>query len=173
MGAVSFPADSAPGTPGFGRQEQDDSLKRDQLTIADLCSMTGLTRRTIRYYVQRGLVDKPHGTKKGAWYTEHHVGQLRAIKDLQDKNLSLDDIGRRVRATQAEAPARMRMSAIPEQGLLQRRVLAPANPVLVRIGTGVFLVLHGGRTDLTGDGLQRFTAGVERLYKRIKNEEGK
>ncbi len=147
--------------------------REDQLSIADLCSLTGLTRRTIRYYIQRGLVDKPHGTKKGAWYTERHVGQLKAIKDFQDKNLSLEDIGRRVRTTQAEVPARMHLSAMSDGELLEHAVPARPDPVLVRVGTGVFLVLHGGRTDLTADGLQRFTAGVERLYERIKKEEGK
>ncbi|MBN2536431.1 MAG: MerR family transcriptional regulator [Spirochaetales bacterium] len=48
--------------------------------IETLAKMTGLTRRTIRYYVQRGLIDPPGGGGRGSYYTDDHVKQLEKIK---------------------------------------------------------------------------------------------
>lgn len=54
--------------------------------MRDLCSATGLERRTIHFYIQEGLL--PEGRKTGrnmAYYTEEHVERLRLIKQLQQE----------------------------------------------------------------------------------------
>lgn len=48
--------------------------------IETLAKMTGLTRRTIRYYIQRGLLDPPLGGGRGSYYTDDHLAQLERIK---------------------------------------------------------------------------------------------
>ena len=40
----------------------------DPLTLEALAACTEVPQRTIRYYIQRGLVPRPHGEKKGAYY---------------------------------------------------------------------------------------------------------
>ena len=35
-------------------------------TIHEIASLAGLSTRTVRYYIAEALVDRPHGTKRGA-----------------------------------------------------------------------------------------------------------
>ena len=58
-------------------------------TIEDLCELTGYTRRTIRYYIQEGLLDPPAGRGRGGFYFDSHLKRLNEIKSLQDKGLKL------------------------------------------------------------------------------------
>lgn len=48
--------------------------------IETLAKMTGLTRRTIRYYIQRELLDPPKGGGRGSFYTDKHLKRLEKIK---------------------------------------------------------------------------------------------
>ncbi|SPD74803.1 Transcriptional regulator, MerR family [uncultured Desulfobacterium sp.] len=63
-----------------------------QYTIDDLCELTGYSRRTIRYYIQEGLVDPPAGRGRGGFYFDSHLKRLVEIKSLQDKGLRLSAI---------------------------------------------------------------------------------
>lgn len=36
--------------------------------------------RTVRLYIQKGLVSPPEGLRKGAYYTSHNLDQLQAIR---------------------------------------------------------------------------------------------
>ena len=51
-----------------------------------------LPRRTVRYYIQEGLVDRPAGAKRGAYYTRRHLDQLMTIRTWQRAGLSLERI---------------------------------------------------------------------------------
>lgn len=61
-------------------------------SIDDLSELTGYSRRTIRYYIQEGLLDSPAGRGKGGFYFDSHLSQLKLIKQLQDKKMSLSSI---------------------------------------------------------------------------------
>ena len=65
-----------------------------KLGIDDLCRLTGLTRRTVRFYIQKGLLEKPFGEKKGAWYSQGHLERLVRIRQLSASGLSLDAVAR-------------------------------------------------------------------------------
>jgi len=67
---------------------------KEKYTIDDLSELTGHSRRTIRYYIQEGLVDSPAGRGKGGFYFEKHLSQLRLIKNLQEKGMSLSSISK-------------------------------------------------------------------------------
>ena len=45
-------------------------------SLADLCVLADLPPRTIRYYVQIGLVDRPDGETRAARYRATHLEQL-------------------------------------------------------------------------------------------------
>ena len=64
-------------------------MEEKQLTIHDLCELTGYSRRTVRYYVQEGLLDPPAGRGRGGFYFDSHLEKLLRIKALQDKGLRL------------------------------------------------------------------------------------
>ena len=67
-----------------------------KLVIDDLCRLTGLTRRTVRFYIQKGLLEKPFGEKKGAWYSQEHLERLARIRQLSASGLSLDAVARQL-----------------------------------------------------------------------------
>jgi|WetSurMetagenome_2_1015567.scaffolds.fasta_scaffold44335_2 DNA-binding transcriptional MerR regulator len=77
----------------------------DVLDLEGLCRRSGLTRRTVRFYIQMGLVDHPVGTTRGAHYTAKHLEQLLTIRQLRDAGMSLDGIGRRLNPQPAVPPA--------------------------------------------------------------------
>lgn len=63
------------------------SYKLDELAHA-----AGVTARTVRYYVQRGLLPPPVFRGKDTAYSEQHLLRLRAIRALQERFLPLDAI---------------------------------------------------------------------------------
>lgn len=64
-------------------------MNEKQYTIEDLCELTGYPRRTIRYYIQEGLLEPPAGRGRGGFYFDSHLKRLREIKSLQDRGLKL------------------------------------------------------------------------------------
>jgi DNA-binding transcriptional MerR regulator len=61
-------------------------------TLDDICSLTDFPKRTVRYYMQLGLVDRPIGETRAAQYAEDHLTQLLKIKKLTDAGVSLERI---------------------------------------------------------------------------------
>jgi len=60
--------------------------------IEDLAALGGVSRRTVRYYVQQGLLPSPLGLGRGRHYGREHLARLRAVKALQERGLSLDAV---------------------------------------------------------------------------------
>ena len=61
-------------------------------TIQELCELTGFSRRTIRYYVQEGLIDPPAGRGRGGFYFDSHLRRRQEIRGLQDQGLRISEI---------------------------------------------------------------------------------
>lgn len=61
-------------------------------SLDELCTLLEMNKRKIRFYIQKGLVDRPEGTGKGAHYTHQHLEQLLAIRKWKDAGLSLERI---------------------------------------------------------------------------------
>jgi len=108
----------------------------DLLDLNELCARTGVTARTVRYYIQQGLLRSPGQTGPGAKYDGGHLARLLLIRRLQQEHLPLAEIRKRLQALDNSAV---------EQLLKQR----PARPsaadyvrdVLSRSGKGVPSVL--------------------------------
>ncbi len=61
-------------------------------TIDDLTRMTGVTQRTVRFYVQRGLIPPPTGRGRGRHYGEEHLAGIQRVLNLKRAGKKLDDI---------------------------------------------------------------------------------
>jgi DNA-binding transcriptional MerR regulator len=72
---------------------QDESLVYD---LAELSDLARVTPRTVRYYIQQGLLRAPGATGPGAKYGEGHLNRLRLIRRLQQTHLPLAEIRRRL-----------------------------------------------------------------------------
>jgi DNA-binding transcriptional MerR regulator len=67
-------------------------MGESKYTIRDLSELTGYSLRTIRYYVQEGLLEPPAGRGRGGFYFDSQLDQLRLIKSLQEKGMKLTSI---------------------------------------------------------------------------------
>ena len=67
-------------------------MDEKRYTIEELQEITGYSRRTIRYYVQEGLIEPPAGRGRGGFYFDSHLQRLLQIKSLRDQGLKLSDI---------------------------------------------------------------------------------
>src|SRR5947209_93827 len=81
----------------------------ERYRIAELAQATGLTPRTIRFYVAEGLLPPPEGAGPAAVYTAGHRDRLQLITLLKDQYLPLKEIRRRI-ATLTDAEVRDRLS---------------------------------------------------------------
>ncbi len=83
-----------------------------KISLDQLSEQTGLPGRTIRYYIQKGLIAGPHGEKRGAWYSQDHLSDLLRIRQWQETGLSLDAIAGLLQAKREPPVAPSRPGAI-------------------------------------------------------------
>lgn len=69
-------------------------LVEPPLDLAELADRAGVSPRTIRYYIQEGLLPSPEARGPGAHYGPEHLDTLRIIKRLQYDHLPLAEIRR-------------------------------------------------------------------------------
>jgi len=65
---------------------------KHELKLSELAEAAGVSARTVRYYVQRGLLPAPEFRGKDTVYGADHLIRLRAIRRLQERYLPLDAI---------------------------------------------------------------------------------
>jgi DNA-binding transcriptional MerR regulator len=79
----------------------------DPLDLAELSARADVSVRTIRFYIQQGLLPSPESRGPGAHYTAEHLDRLRLIKRLQREHLPLAEIRRRLEGLGAAEIARL------------------------------------------------------------------
>src|ERR1700712_4883229 len=77
----------------------------DPLDLTELADRAGVSIRTVRYYIQQGLLPKPEARGPGAHYKEEHLDRLLLIKRLQREHLPLAEIRRVLESSAGELPA--------------------------------------------------------------------
>ncbi len=65
-------------------------------SIGELADLAGVSRRTVRYYIQRGLLPAPDGAGRGSRYTQRHLDALIEIRRLQESGIPLPEIAARL-----------------------------------------------------------------------------
>jgi len=124
-------------------------------TLSELCLLADLPPRTVRYYVQIGLVDRPQGETRAARYGMRHLEQLLLIKKWTAAGLSLERIRDLLHGADAPAPPRPRMPGSVEV----------CSHLL--IADGIELVIEPGRAGLSPEQLRQFVAGAMALHAQL------
>lgn len=93
--------------------------------LGELAQAAGTSPRTVRYYVQRGLLPPPAFRGKDSAYAREHLLRLRAIRRLQEAYLPLDAIAAELEGKTAEQIERIAASEVREERALQRSTSAP------------------------------------------------
>lgn len=131
-----------------------------RLAFDQLCALTELPRRTVRYYIQLGLVDRPIGETRAAYYTDRHVEQLLTIRKWTEAGLSLE----RVRALlEGEDP---RVPPPPPRRPGSVEVMSH-----LVVADGVELAVEPGRAGLKPEEVRELFKAVLRAYGEIVNKE--
>jgi Ca-activated chloride channel family protein len=66
--------------------------KEGRWKLEELADRAGVSPRTVRYYVQRGLLPAPRFQGRDTVYSAEHLARLKAIRRLQERFLPLDRI---------------------------------------------------------------------------------
>ena len=97
----------------------------ERYSVGELAELGGVSRRTVRYYVQEGVLPTPFGVGRGDHYGRAHLDRLLQIKALQDAGRSLDEIRRAVGDARAQATVPAPPAAPLEREVWRRVVVAP------------------------------------------------
>lgn len=137
-----------------------------KFSLEELCTLVEMNRRKIRFYIQKGMVDRPEGTGKGAYYTHRHLEQLLTVRKWKEAGLSLERIGELLEEEKQEGDV--------------SRPLPPQRPRKagsievwshIHIADGVELHIEPQRSGLTPEQLRSLCRSVSEQLAKIKSEE--
>lgn len=94
-----------------------------RFSIQDLADLADVSRRTVRYYVQEGLLPSPLGVGRGRHYGREHLDRLIQVKALQASGRTLDDIRGGGGPSQHSSASALLSS--PQRSVWRRLELAP------------------------------------------------
>ena len=102
-------------------------------TMADLEHLTGFSSRTIRYYIQEGLLRAAYGRGPSATYDRDHLLRLLRIAELKTEVTALDQIKERLdAASTADLEAHFAVRSGPEEERWRRVRVHPRLELHVR-----------------------------------------
>jgi len=123
--------------------------------LSELCALVDLPIRTVRYYVQQGLVDRPEGETRAARYGERQLEQLSLIKKWTTAGLSLERVRELLAGQDPGVPERSKRRGTLE--VISRLTLAD----------GVELLIEPSRAGLTPEQVRAFSREAMRLFDQI------
>jgi len=137
-----------------------------KFTIDEICALVEMNKRTVRYYIQKGLVDRPEGIGKGAFYSHSHLEQLLAIRKWKAAGLSLERI-QDILAGEKEG----RAGDQPIPPPLPKKQGAVEVWSHMHVGDGIELHIEPRRAGLSPEQVRDLFKEVMKLAKKIREEE--
>ena len=126
-------------------------------SLDQLATLADLPKRTIRYYMHKGLVARPEGARKTATYTDQHLEQLMLVKKWKQAGLNLDRIGELLQQDTPDMPIAPSQQ-MGEISLVQR----------IFVSDGVTLELDPTRSNLDQASLRHLISGLGQLLKQAQ-----
>ena len=125
-------------------------------SLDDLCTLTDLPKRTVRYYMQMGLVDRPIGETRAAHYLSQHLDQLLKVKQLTDAGISLERIAEIQNGEELPVPAKPR-----KPGDIQVKSH-------VHVAPGIELQISPEEADMSPEQIRALVKAVMKTIQEIK-----
>ena len=145
--------DQFPPTPS---ESTEPDVKK--FSLDDLCTLSDTSKRTVRYYMQIGLVNPPIGSTKAAHYLHQHLEQLLTIRKLSDAGVSLERIREVLSGEAPPLPPRQR-----QPGSVEVRSH-------LFIADGVELEISPEQAGLSPEQVRTFVRAVMKAYEDLQGE---
>ena len=139
-------------------------ITEKQYNIDELSKLIDTPKRTIRYYIQLELLERPQGEKRGSYYTQEHLEQLLEIKKWQKEGLSLE----RIKELLTVNPEMI--NALPARSRKSGDISVCSH---VFIDDGIEVQIDPSKADMTPEELRSFIENVSALYQQVKNDRSK
>lgn len=123
-------------------------------SLDELSALSAVARRTIRYYLELDLLDRPIGETRAAHYTWRHLQQLLEIRRLSEQGVPLERIRQRLAQPGAPAPF------TPSIEVRTHLQLAP----------GVALVVEPGAAQLSPEQVRRLMRETLAVLAQVRGE---
>jgi len=139
----------------------DTALDKKTFSLEELAALTGTSRRTVRYYIQLGIVPRPDGSGRAASYSQRHLETLLRTKTLTDAGVALERV-REVIAGDADSPVPPRWRTAGEV-VVRSHIFAAA---------GVEVVIAPDELAATPEQVRDFARAVSNAAKQIFSAAG-
>jgi DNA-binding transcriptional MerR regulator len=138
----------------------ETETKAQTYSLDELCQLADMNLRTVRYYIQQGLVPGPEGKNRGARYFPLHLERLLQIKKWQAAGLSLERIAEIVEQPNAvNIPMKQ-----PQPGSVELWSH-------LMISEGLQLLIEPGRSGLTSAQIRQLSREILTAYHNLKKAE--
>ena len=137
------------------------NMESKTYSIDELCVITNLPKRTVRYYIQLGLVDRPVGETKAAHYLSEHLDQLLRVKKLTEARVPLEQIRQLIETGEDEVVA----TTTRQPGSLEVKTHLYISP-------GIELLISAEESGLKPEQMRELLKTVMRETARIMKVEG-
>jgi len=145
-----------------------DVMKNEvrKFTVDEICALVEMSKRTVRYYIQKGLVDRPEGVGKGAFYSHTHLEQLLAIRKWKAAGLSLERIQSILTAEkEGDTGDQLLLPPLPRK---QGTVEVWSH---MYVGDGIELHIEPRRAGLSPEQIRSLFKEITNLAQEIREEE--
>jgi len=132
---------------------------KQQFSLDELCQLTNIPKRTVRFYIQQELVNRPIGEKRAARYDNEHLEQLLTIRKWQDAGLSLARISEILKTPD--------LDDLPPPKRVAGQVETWSHMIIT---DGLELHINTARAELSPETSRQFLQQVMQCYNRIVKE---
>ena len=129
-------------------------MEKKKYSIGQLAELSGVSRRTVRFYIQSGLLKPPVGSGRGAHYTEEHLDALQKINTQKQNKLRLDKIS----------------EIITGQPDPVKDMPVPTSWVRLQVCPGVEVHVQGGRYPVTPARIKKLQRFVHTLFGTVEDD---
>jgi DNA-binding transcriptional MerR regulator len=134
---------------------KDAGTEVPSYTLNELCVLASLPARTVRFYVQTGLVDRPQGETRAARYSARHLEQLLLIRKWTGAGISLERIRGLLGSSEADLPPRPLVAGTVE---VRSHIL---------VADGIEVVVDAGRAGMSPDQIRRFISAIMAIHAEL------
>jgi DNA-binding transcriptional MerR regulator len=137
----------------------DRAVTSQTFSLEDLATLAAVPKRTVRYYIQLGLLERPVGETRGAHYLPSHLDALLRIRQLTEAGISLDRIREVLRGEPPAVPPRAR-----QPGSVEVRSH-------IWIAPGVELQVSPEQAQATPEDVRKLAQAVVAAWQHIKEQQ--